>query len=142
MDDKPNLDPVAVASFIAGSLVNPKLAAILGPYSIIFLASVLGAAARLGNRAPSKDGERMMNPFLFFFLAILVSLIATVPVANLLSSTNDKIEAQWLFAPASGMLAFLADRIPELFKVAYSAFKGVLKDTITKWVSKDTKEQP
>lgn len=136
--DKTNLDPIEVARLVAGVFLSQQLAAIVGPYAIIILAAVAGAAARLGNRkpGPGPDDPKPINPFLFFFLALLFALLLTVPVAAMVASWNEKLETQWLITPVAAFLAYVADRIPSL---ASSVFDAV-REAVVNWITKGKKD--
>ena len=47
------LDPVNVSIALASVLFGPALAAVVGPYAVILIASTVGAAWALGRRDPS-----------------------------------------------------------------------------------------
>ena len=124
---QPNLDPVEVAKYVASLAMSPALAQVVGPYSIIILSSILGAAVGLTNRDPLDRGPA----FYYFARAILTSLLATVPIATLVATYFDGWEAQWLFIPAAAILAYMSGRWREV-----AGFVGdQLKALIANWVN-------
>ena len=130
MDDKPNLDPMVVIATILGVFINPKVAAIVGPYALILLGALGGAALNIGNR---KDPRTLAKTMLYLFAATVAGVISAVPASFWISSWNDKLEAQWLFVPVSAFIAYYTDRIPELFGSVFEAIKSF----ISNWASKD-----
>jgi hypothetical protein len=123
----PNLDPIEVAKYAASLAMSPTLAGIVGPYAIIVLASVLGAGAALANRDPLDRGPS----FLFFARAVLVALLATVPVATIVAAYFEGWQAQWLFIPGAVMLSYWSDKS----KAIFSFVGGQMKLLIQNWVT-------
>lgn len=128
MDDKPSLDPIEVGRLLAGLFLSQKLAAVVGPYAVIFLAAMAGAGYALANTKL----EGRASFFFFFLWRVLGALLATVPVATFVSLYNDKWEAQWFFIPVAAALAYYADRLREL---AGTFFDG-LKSWVRGWANK------
>lgn len=131
MDEKPSLDPIEVARVAAGALMSAKLAAVVGPYSLILLAAIAGAAIRLANR-PSTGRSAS---FFFFLGATFASLVLTVPIASLVASYKDTWEAQWFFMPLAVALAYTADRWKDIANVLVDAMKTFIRN----WANKGSK---
>lgn len=124
----PSLDPVEVGRLLAGLFLSQKLAAVVGPYAVIFLASMAGAGYALAN---TKLDSRA-SFFFFFFWRALAALLFTVPLATVVSLYSDKWEAQWFFIPVAAAVAYYADRAKE---IAAMFFDGV-KSWVRGWANK------
>lgn len=132
MDNKPSLDPVEVARLLVGLFLSHQVAAVVGPYAVIILAAMGGAAFKIANRAPAT----WFRTTVFFFAATVIGTLAAVPFALFVSSWNEKLEAQWLFVPAAAWLAYVTDRMPEVANGAFDAVKSVIRN----WANKDRKD--
>lgn len=124
----PNLDPIEVAKYAASLAMSPTLASIVGPYAVIFLASVLGAGAALANRDPLDRGPS----FYFFSRAVLSALLATVPLATIVATYFDGWQAQWLFIPGAVLISFWADKSKQIFVFIGEQVKLLVKNWVTK----------
>lgn len=124
MEPKGSLDPIDVARVLAGIFLSQQVAAIVGPYSIIILAAMAGAAGGLANRAPTGR----YGSFGFFFGATLAAVLLTVPAASLVATLNDKWEAQAFFVPAAAVLAYTVDRWKEFIGIGVDAVKRVIRN--------------
>lgn len=127
MDDQ-NLDPIVVAKLIAGVILSQKLASVVGPYAVIFLAAMAGAATALANR----ELTSRFNSFWFFGWSTLISVLLTVPTANLMARYNDSWQAQWFFIPAAFILGYAGDK----WKPIGAFMLEQAKVLVSNWVSK------
>ena len=123
-----SLDPVDVARLIAGIFLNPTLASIIGPYSMIFLAAVGGAAAKLSN----KPASGRLAAFRFMAIATLMSVLFTVPAANLVARWSEDWNAQLFFLPAAVLLGYAGDKWKQLLVFVIDLGKVWAKN----WVNK------
>ena len=78
----PPLDIVAVAVALAGVLFGNDMAEIIGPYAVIFVAAVLGAAWSATRRPAVGRGSTVA--YLIFF--IVAAVLVTVPCAEIAAS--------------------------------------------------------
>lgn len=128
MEPKGSLDPIDVARVLAGIFLSQQVAGIVGPYSIIILAAMAGAAAALANRKPTGR----YGSFAYFFGATLASVLLTVPAASLVATLNDKWEAQVFFVPVAALLSYTVDRWKELVGSGVDAVKRLIRNWATK----------
>lgn len=126
MDDQ-NLDPVEVARVIAGLLLSQKLAVVVGPYAVIFLAAMAGAATALANR----EQTPRFNSFWFFGWTTLIAVLLTVPAANLVARYNDSWQAQWFFIPTAFVLSYAGDKWKSIFAFLLDQAKVL----VSNWVN-------
>lgn len=123
-----NLDPISVAQVVAGLALNPTLAGIIGPYSVIFLASIGGAAASL---ADDKEVTTRLQAFVFFLRGMFVSLLFTVSASTLVAHYFDGWDAQWFFLPVAAVLSYASGK----WKLIFGFFIDQGKSWVTNWVN-------
>ena len=100
----PPLDIVTVAIAVASWMLGAEIAAIVGPYAVILL-SALGGAAWSASRTP---GRTRGGTVLHMVLGIGLALIATVPLSELLAHWAD-MQPRWVLAPAAALIAARPD---------------------------------
>ena len=127
---KANLDPIEVARLLAGVFLSQQVAAVVGPYAVIILAGVAGAAFKMSNR----KSQGFANSLIFFFACVMWSMLVTVPLATFLASTRENWSAQWFFVPCAAFLAYTADRLKDVAAGAVEAAKIVIRN----WAAKDS----
>jgi hypothetical protein len=98
-------DFVSVMVVIATLFFSPKVAAIVGPYFAIILASSVGASFSLARREPT---TRMLAVMFFVRIIGLASLL-TVGVASLLHAYTPVFEERWLVAPIALIVGYVGD---------------------------------
>lgn len=130
--ERTSLDPVEVSRLLAGYLMNPRLAAVVGPYSLIILLALAGAALSLTNR---KSTARL-GTAVYLAVNTIVSLAFTVPLATLTATYNDSWEAQTFFLPLAFGLAYMGDRWKDLFNAALEGAKAWIRNWANKGVEK------
>lgn len=123
MDRGPSLDPIEVARLLVGLFLSQQVAAVVGPYAIIILAAMGGAAFRLAD-APATG---RYGAFFFFFWRTIAAVLLTVPVANMIAARDATWEAQWFFVPAAAGLAYTADRLKGLAVAAVEGAKSLIR---------------
>jgi Ca2+/Na+ antiporter len=96
----PQLDIVSVAILLAGALFGREVAQVAGPYGVILLASIGGAAWSAARQGERTRASTLRNMFLMVGLALLV----TVPLAAVASSWVG-IESRWLLGPVAAVIA-------------------------------------
>lgn len=107
------LDPVTVAILLAGTVLGPDLAHVIGPYAAILLASSTGAAWALGRRDPLHGWTSVV----WYFSRInFTSLILTVPLTFLLIRTFGLEWANWMLVPVGLLIGGIGDDWPQVGK--------------------------
>lgn len=101
-----SLDIVTVSIAVASWLVGAEVAAIIGPYTVILLSALGGAAWSAGRRV---QGTRL-GAAVHIVLSVGLALIATVPLAELIARWTD-LQARWTLAPAAVLIAARPDWI-------------------------------
>lgn len=100
------IDIVTVAIALASWRLGAEAALIVGPYTVILLAA-LGGAAWSASRTP---GRTHWGTVLHIALSIGLALIATVPLSELLAQWAG-LQARWTLAPAAVLIAARPDWI-------------------------------
>lgn len=131
MIGKNPLDPLSVAQLIAGVVLSPALASIVGPYSMIFIAAIGGAAASL---ADDKSITTRKSAFLFFLRGISVAMLWTVPAATWLASYMHW-DTDWILLIVAAILSYAAGKWRQIIRF----FIGLGKAWILSWVKRDGK---
>jgi hypothetical protein len=103
---KSPLDPLIVAQVLAGLVLSPNLATIVGPYAMIFIAAIGGAAASL---ADDKTVSTRWDAFTFFFRGILTSLLFTVPTSSLVAAYFHW-DSDWLLLAMAATLSYASGK--------------------------------
>lgn len=89
------LEPTNVAIALASVLFGPTLAALVGPYAVILIASTVGAAWALGRRDPSAR----LGAAGYFLRLNVTALLVTVGLATLAGRWLGFDETNWMLAP-------------------------------------------
>lgn len=133
MDGKPSLDPIDVASLLLSIFLSQRLASVVGPYALIILSAMGGAALRIGNK---KEPDTWAKTILFFFGATVLGTFTAVPASFMIAGWNDKLEAQWLFVPVAAGMAYATDRIPGLLNIGLESVRSLVRD----WANKNKRD--
>lgn len=126
----PALDPIEVAKVVAGLVLSQHLAGVVGPYSAIILASVLGAGASLTN-APSMGRA---STCLFFLRGCGAAILFTVPLSSMAATRFENWDAQWFFIPMAVVIGYSADKGKQIATVVSDTLKSWLRG----WANKGT----
>lgn len=94
------LDIVTVAIAALSWAIGSEAAAIIGPYSVIILSALGGAAWAASRGEPRGAGRTALQ----IVLAIGLALIATVPTAEMISAWAG-VQSKWTLAPAAALIA-------------------------------------
>ena len=109
-----HLDPTHVAVTIASAVLAPALAEVVGPYTIIFIASTIGASWALGRQA----AMTRLKALLFFLRINATAAIVTVFIADFLAKqlgySSGTGEGLWLIAPIALVIGGVGDDWPTL----------------------------
>lgn len=109
-----DLSPVSVFTVIASSVFGVQMASIIGPYIVIAIGAMGGAAVAILQR----EGSGNMRAFVYFLAMTALSLLLTVPLSALVVTFLTPIQEQWLFAPVSFVLGFAGDKWPAIISWA------------------------
>lgn len=102
-----NLDIVTVAIVMATWALGAEAAAIVGPYTVILLSAVGGAAWSASRRRAQRT---RVGTLVHMLLSVGLALIATVPLSELIARWTD-LQARWTLAPAAVLIAARPDWI-------------------------------
>lgn len=106
------IDIVSVCVVIAALLFAPEVAAVVGPYIVIMLASTVGASFALARRERSTRS----NALLFFARTSGLSVLLTVGFAAVVSSYRPEVPERVLLAPVALVLGFVGDDWPVVLR--------------------------
>jgi hypothetical protein len=118
-------DVVGLFVLIAAALFSSEVAAVVGPYMVIVVASAIGASFALSRR----DRSTRASALLFFMrvcgLAVLVTGVASAGVAAYHPGLTERV----LIAPLAFLIGLAGDSWPDIAAAAgrkVSAFVDVL----------------
>lgn len=111
-----DLTPVAVITLLASTIFSASVAAVVGPYVVIAIGAMGGAAVALMQRESSGRAKAI----LFFCGATVMAILLTVPLAMLTTMAFKGVPDQWLFAPFAFGLGYLGDKWPSAMSWAWS----------------------
>lgn len=103
-----DLTPVHVFTVIASSVFGVQMAMIIGPYIVIGIGAMGGAAVMILQRS----GDGNVRAFVYFLASTALAVLLTVPLSMMAASMWGAINATWLFAPVSFALGFAGDKWP------------------------------
>jgi hypothetical protein len=102
----PDLTPVHLVTLLASVVFGPQMAIVVGPYVVIAIASMGGAAVMVMQR----EGDSLARACVYFLAAVLLALFVTVPLSKGVASLWGPLEENWLYAPLGAAMAFSADK--------------------------------
>ena len=105
-----DLTPVTVFTVIASSVFGVQMAAVIGPYIVIGIGAMGGAAVAIMQR----EGSGNVRAFVYFLAMTALAVLLTVPLSLLVVTFVTPIQEQWLFAPVSFALGFAGDKWPAI----------------------------
>ena len=94
------LDPISVAVALAGAVLGPAMAGIVGAYGVILLGWLGGALVGLWRRDPSDR----LGVVRFLVITLILTLGATVPASQWLDSQFDWAESGSLLFPVAFLI--------------------------------------
>lgn len=105
------LDPVSVATTVAGALMSPVLAEMVGPYAVIILAATTGAGWSLSRRESTSLG----SGFAYFLKLIATAVLLTVGLATLVTKAWPSFDGlNWMLAPIGLLVGGIGDDWPKV----------------------------
>ena len=110
------LDAVGFGIFVASWVYAPSVAAVVGPYIVIVLASIIGASFALKRREKT---ARLVAIWYFLRVAGLAVLI-TVSLAGIVSSYYSGLTERVLITPVALMIGAIGDDWPKLLRAIVS----------------------
>lgn len=117
------LEPTNVAIALAGVLFGPALAALVGPYAVILIASTVGAAWALGRRDPSAR----LGAAGYFLRLNATALVVTVGLATMAGKWLGIEETNWMLAPIALVVGGVGDDWPRLGRWLFERAGRVLE---------------
>lgn len=109
MSTPQQLDPVSAAITIAGFVVSPELAELVGPYAVILLAATTGAGWSLGRRRPGPRGSAVA----YFLKLNATAVLLTVALATLVTKAWPQFDGlNWMLAPIGLLVGGVGDDWP------------------------------
>lgn len=124
----PDLTPVHLVTIIAAAVFSPAVAEVVGPYVVIGICSMGGAAVMIAQR----EGDNRTLALVYFLGAVMFALVGTVPLAAWSASLYDPIQADWLYGPIGGLLAYSADKWT---RVIFPFISGKVSALIDAWIA-------
>lgn len=113
---------IAAATAIFGS---KELAEYVGPYAVIVLASVVGAAFSAASAGVDSPGQVLMHMLLVVFLAVLVTVPLSIVVAYV-----TPLEARWAFGPVALLIGWRNKRLPDDFDGVWRFFAELISEKL------------
>lgn len=110
MSNNSNLDIVYVMVTVLSALFGPQMAAIIGPFAVIVLGSVGGAAWSVGRR-PS-DKRSIGNDAFFFFRLTLTAITVTGGIAVFAERWTGADTRQWTLPVIALLIGAIGDDWP------------------------------
>lgn len=115
-----SLNPVDAAIALLLLVVSPEAARVVGPYAVIILAAVTGAAWSLGRREPKPwiiDHNGRTSSLIFLFKIILTAVLVTVGLAFMAKEAFKlSADVNWLLAPIGLLVGGVGDDWPKVGK--------------------------
>lgn len=115
---QPVADVVGLFTLIAAVVFSKEVAAVVGPYMVIVIASAIGASFSLARRKTTTRGAAL----LFFCRVVGLALILTVGSATLASTYQPDLQERLLLAPIALIIGFIGDGWPAVFRRFISWF--------------------
>ena len=121
----PPIDIVTVVIALASAAFGPELAAYVGPYAVILLGALLGAAWSASRKEP---GTRVST---LGHIALMVgwALMVTVPTA-LLAGKAFGWESKWLLGPVAVVIAGIGHDWPAVGKWALGLARSAIERVV------------
>lgn len=111
MNTSPGIpDAIGFGVFLASFVYAPAVAAVVGPYIVIVLASIVGASFAVKRR----DKTTRLAALFYFLRVAGVAVLLTVGAAQLLSSYYDNLTERALITPVAFLIGAIGDDWPEL----------------------------
>jgi hypothetical protein len=106
----PPIDPVSVATTIAAAIIGTDLAALIGPYAVIIVASAIGASWSLAGRPPMSSRQALR----FVIHVVALACAVSVGIEAAISRWLTPVPGHWLLAPIAIAVGAIGDRWPAI----------------------------
>lgn len=110
----PPIDPVTVAIAIATGLFGSTAAQYVGPYAVIIVGALIGAAWSASRRDP---GSRI-GTAAFILLLIGLAVLVSVPLAEVAARYVGQ-DSRWMLGPVAVVVAGVGERWPALVRATW-----------------------
>lgn len=107
-------DAVGLGIFLASLIYAPSVAAVIGPYLVIIICSVLGASFAVKRR----EKTTRTAAFTYFLRVAGVATMITVGLAQVVAKFYDGWDERALIAPIALLIGGAGDDFPELLRAA------------------------
>lgn len=123
MNGTPSItDAVGFGIFLASLVYAPNVAAVVGPYIVIVLASVVGASFALKRREKSTR----LSALVYFLRVAGLAVLITVSLASIGSSYYDGLTERVLITPVALLVGAIGDDWPGVLEKVKQVFIGML----------------
>jgi hypothetical protein len=119
---QPLTDIVGLFVFIAAIFFSPDVAAVIGPYMTIIIASSVGGSFALKRRDRTSRAAAM----LYFGRVVGLAILLTVGAAFVLNLYYPQLAPRTTIAPIALLIGFIGDDWPALLTRAKSVLFGLL----------------
>lgn len=119
-----SLEPTQVVIVLVSLILAPHIAEVVAPYTVIIIASCVGAGWSLGNTEKLSRWQALW----FFCRISTTAMILTVFVASIISNKLGYTEARWLLAPVALFIGIIGDEWGNLSNWAANKLKNFLSN--------------
>ncbi len=116
MHNNSNLDIVYLMVSILSALFGPEMAAIVGPFAVIFLSSIGGAAWSVGRRPP--EMRTVGNDIFFFTRLVITAMVVTGGIAVFAERWTGPDTRQWTLPVIALLIGAVGDDWPTVGRSA------------------------
>ena len=106
MNQSPDIGPATVLTTVFASVFSPAVAAVVGPYTLMFLAALGGAGMRLGQKGSTGRNASLWMVALY----VLIALLFTVPASTLVTHSFEGVSDSVLWGPVAFGLGYVGDQ--------------------------------
>ena len=115
-------DAIGFGVFLASFVYAPGVAAVVGPYIMIVLASVVGASFATKRR----EKTTRLAALVYFLRVAGLAVLVTVSIASAASSYYDNITERVLITPVALAIGAVGDDLPALIRYLAGKFFGAV----------------
>lgn len=126
----PNLDFTAVMTVVAGVFAGPAMAAYIGPYSVIIIAALVGAAWSLNSERASSTWGAL--GYMFLITATAVVLTGTVIAVLERYGITTPEASHWLITPVAFGIGWVGRDWPKVLSFASRQVRQRVLDQLRK----------
>jgi hypothetical protein len=124
----PPLDIVTAAIALAGLVFAPAVAHAVGPYAVILLGAILGAAISAGLRPP----DSRIGGATHMLIWVGLTVVLTVPASMVAVNYMPHVEVRWLLGPMAILIAGIGHQWPDVVRWGLSLAKRFAERFIEK----------